>query len=170
MITALILADTHIRGDGRRQLPRAVRRAAARATLIIHAGDVVDPGVLADLGDFAPVHAVLGNNDHDLVGALPDRRSIELGGVKIATVHDSGASAGRPTRLQRWFPEAHVVIFGHSHLPFCGFRSGGQWLFNPGSCTERRRAPTHTYGWLTVRPGAHFTLELRNVDEVAGTG
>lgn len=163
MSEALILADTHIRGDGRRRLPRAVRHAAARATLIIHAGDVVDPAVLADLADYAPVHAVLGNNDHDLVGALPDRRVSELDGVRIATVHDAGPSAGRSARLQRWFPEAAVVVFGHSHLPHCGVGVGSQWLFNPGSPTERRRAPTHTFGWLTVRSGGHTTLELRDV-------
>ncbi len=164
MTSVLVLADTHIRGVGGRRLPAAVRVAAARATLIIHAGDVVDPAVLTDLADYAPVFAVLGNNDHDLVGALPDRRVVDLEGVRIAIVHDSGPRAGRPLRLQRWFPDAAVVIFGHSHLPFCGVGVGSQWLFNPGSCTERRRAPTHTFGWLTVRPGGHTTLELRDVN------
>lgn len=161
----LVLSDTHIRDGGRRRLPLAVRRAAARADLIIHAGDLLDAGVLADLGDYAPVHAVLGNNDHDLVGELPTQLMLELGGVSVGVVHDSGPCAGRARRLNRMFPEAAVVIFGHSHLPSCAAGLASQWLFNPGSCTERRRAPTHSYGWLRVHDDAKTTLELRDVSD-----
>src|SRR5689334_21295403 len=111
-----VLADTHLRPGGRR-LPATVVAELEAADVILHAGDVVDGFLLDELASFAPVHAVLGNNDHGLVDRLPDRLELECGGVPIAMVHDSGARAGRPARLRRWFPEAHVVVFGHSHEP-----------------------------------------------------
>lgn len=159
---ALILSDTHLLAD-RLDLPRAVASAAERADLIIHAGDIVAPEVLESLAGFAPVHAVAGNNDLDLIGVLPDRLSLSVGGVAIAMVHDSGASVGRAGRLQRWFPEAAVVIFGHSHQPTDEAGAGGQRLFNPGSPTQRRRAPTHTYGWLEADAGNVVSLRLFDV-------
>ena len=62
------------------------------------------------------VHAVEGNNDHGLL--LPERLTVDVDGCVIAMVHDSGAAAGRAARLRRWFPDADVVVFGHSHLPW----------------------------------------------------
>jgi putative phosphoesterase len=163
-VRALVLSDTHIRRDGRRTLPAGVRAAAADADVVLHAGDVVVPEVLADLADYAPVHAVLGNNDHELVGTLPATLTVELAGVRGALVHDSGPSAGRPTRLKRMFPDADFVVFGHSHLPLdeCGI--DGQRLFNPGSPTERRRAPTHTVGLLELDGGRIVCHRLVHLD------
>ena len=84
---------------------------------VLHAGDVVTADLLVALRTRRPVHAVLGNNDHALVGALPDRLELELGGVRVAMVHDSGTRAGRERRMRRWFPDAQLVVFGHSHEP-----------------------------------------------------
>ena len=67
-------------------------------------------------------------------------------------VHESGASKGRPARLRKWFPDAHVVVFGHSHMP-CNEWHDGRLLFNPGSPTERRREPLHSYGVLELGAG-----------------
>ena len=97
-----------------------------------------------------PVHAVLGNNDHGLVGCLPERLELEIGGLRLAVVHDSGARVGRAGRLRRWFPQADLVVFGHSHQPVNELGEGGQRLFNPGSPTQRRQAPVATYGWVTI--------------------
>jgi putative phosphoesterase len=158
--SVLVLSDTHIRRDGRRTLPAGVREAAARADVVLHAGDVVVPEVLADLGDYAPVTAVLGNNDHELVGELPTSLVVELAGVRVAMVHDSGPSAGRPARLRRMFPDADVVVFGHSHMPLDDEGVEGQRLFNPGSPTERRRAPTRTVGLLELDGGLVVSHQL----------
>ena len=68
-------------------------------------------------------------------------------------VHDSGARAGRAARMRRRFPDADVVVFGHSHDPCNELGIDGQLLFNPGSAIERRRAPTHTIGELELSAG-----------------
>ena len=149
----LVLADTHVRVDRRRDLPAEVWDAADRAHLILHAGDVVAASLLDDLASRAPLRAVLGNNDAGLEARLPEQDEVEVEGVRIALVHDSGPSKGRAARLRRRFPDADVVVFGHSHQPLDEEGVDGQRLFNPGSCTERRRAPSRTYGWLEIEDG-----------------
>jgi uncharacterized protein len=127
---------------------------------VLHAGDVVTGDLLDALRARRPVHAVLGNNDHDLVGALPDRLELELGGVRLAMVHDSGARAGRERRVHRWFPDARVVVFGHSHEPVDAEGDGGQRLFNPGSAVQRRLQPHRTIGLLDLCGGAVVRHEI----------
>lgn len=158
----LVLADTHVRAGGSRTLPDAVWAAADKADLVLHAGDVLTAGLLDDLARRAPTHAVLGNNDVGLRAALPEVLELDLDGVALAMIHDSGPSAGRARRLRRRFPDADLVVFGHSHLPLDEEGVDGQRLFNPGSPTERRRAPTRTFGWLELAGGR--TLTHRIVD------
>lgn len=148
-----VLADTHIRGGGRRRLPAAVYAVLERADVILHGGDVVDHVLLSELRGLAPAHAVLGNNDGELAGVLPGTQVLDLAGVTVAMVHDSGPRRGREARLRRLFPTAEVVVFGHSHEPVDMLGHGHQRLFNPGSPTERRRQPSHTMGWLTLADG-----------------
>jgi predicted phosphodiesterase len=97
---------------------------------------------------------VLGNNDVTLVGELPETLELDLDGVAVAMVHDSGPRTGRAERMARRFPAAGLVVYGHSHLPDDSVGPDGQGLFNPGSCTQRRRAPARTYGVLVVEGGA----------------
>lgn len=149
----MVLSDTHLRTGSPRDLPGPVWDLVGGADAILHAGDVLDAGVLERLATVAPVHAVLGNNDRDLVGALPETRLVELGGVTIGMIHDSGPRAGRAARLRRRFPEADVVVFGHSHQPLDEEGVGGQRLFNPGSPTQRRAQPFHTAGELRLAGG-----------------
>jgi putative phosphoesterase len=149
----VVLADTHIRRTGTRRLPDAAYVHLDRADLILHAGDILVGEVLDELGGFAPVHAVLGNNDAELVGVLPETRSLVVDGVRIAMIHDSGPAAGRATRMRRRFPEADVVVFGHSHIPWDDAGVDGQLLFNPGSPTDRRAQPDHTLGTLDLEGG-----------------
>jgi uncharacterized protein len=158
----VVLADTHIRrgaihsapGAARalRRLPDAASTHLEQADVILHAGDILVAEVLDELGGFAPVHAVLGNNDAELAGVLPETRSLEIDGVRIAMVHDSGAAAGRAGRMHRRFPDADVVVFGHSHIPWDDAGVDGQLLFNPGSPTERRSQPHRTLGTLDIHP------------------
>jgi hypothetical protein len=153
MSRVLVLADTHIRPGRSRRLPDEVYAALEHTDVILHAGDVVTADLLHELSGFAPVHAVLGNNDHALAGALPETLEVELAGVRLALIHDSGPTAGREGRMARRFPTADVVIFGHSHAPLVTTGLGGQLLFNPGSPTERRAQPRHTYGQLELSRG-----------------
>jgi len=149
----VVLADTHIRRGSRRRLPAGAYSELERADLILHAGDLLVGEVLDDLRRFAPVHAVLGNNDLELVGVLPTSLVLEFGGVRFGMIHDSGPAPCRAGRLRRRFPDADVVVFGHSHAPWNQPGLDGQLLFNPGSPTERRAQPDHTVGVLQVSRG-----------------
>lgn len=152
-LRVMVLSDTHMRPSIDRDLPEEVWRAAEDADVILHAGDIVTNELLARLESFAPTHAVLGNNDLTLRGLLPETLELVLGGVKLAMIHDSGPTKGRAARMGRRFPAAAVVVYGHSHMPDDSLAPSGQILFNPGSPTERRRAPTKTFGWLEFGDG-----------------
>lgn len=154
MTRIVVLADTHVRRGSDRHLLPAAYDELASADAIWHAGDVLIPELLDELSGFAPVTAVLGNNDHELLGVLPERVEEEVDGIRIAMVHDSGTTAGRERRMRRWFPDADLVIFGHSHAPVDAEGVDGQRLLNPGSPTERRRAPSHTLGIVEVETGS----------------
>jgi putative phosphoesterase len=138
-----ILADTHL-PKGRRELPLTCLRLLERADAIVHAGDFTALDVLERLGAFAPVHAVRGNVDEwALHTVLPGRLVVELEGLRIGVVHDAGPAAGRHARLRAGFPSCELVVYAHTHWPEIA-RSGAVWIVNPGSPTERRRAPEHT--------------------------
>lgn len=150
----VVTADTHLRRDWpNRRLPRAALDVLAGADVILHAGDLCHDGVLDLLGELAPVHAVLGNNDRGMADVLPERLVLELAGVTVAMVHDSGQRRGRAARLHGWFPGADVVVFGHSHVPVDEPGVDGQLLLNPGSPTERRRQPHRTIATLDLEDG-----------------
>jgi putative phosphoesterase len=164
-LRAVVLADTHLRAGGRRRLPERVVQLLAGADVILHAGDIADAGALAALEAIAPTYAVLGNNDHDLAGRLPLVADLELEGVRIAMIHDSGPRAGREARLHRKFPDADLVVFGHSHVPVDIEGVAGQRLFNPGSPTERRAQPHRTAGIIELAGGAIRSTEVVVVDD-----
>jgi putative phosphoesterase len=158
MTLILAVADTHLRAGQATRLIDRIPQALARADIIVHAGDIVDGSVLDELARFAPLHAVLGNNDHGMV--LPERLVVDIDGCEIAVVHDSGASAGRGARLGRWFPTADVVVFGHSHAPWnqtvdvqVDGRTHRQHHLNPGSAMQRRQQPRCTIGWIEITNG-----------------
>jgi putative phosphoesterase len=163
MAHVVVLADTHIRRGSTRRLSDAVYAHLERADLILHAGDVVVADVLDELEGFAPVRTVLGNNDVELVGLLPETRVFDVEGVRIGMIHDSGASTGRAGRLRRRFPDADVVVFGHSHIPWDTEGVDGQVLFNPGSPTERRAQPHKTLGTLDIGGGRVVDRRIHRV-------
>ena len=149
----LVLSDTHSPRHWK-GCPPALADHLATADVILHAGDVCTPDVLDFLAGFAPVHVVMGNNDVPEVGAwgAPETVQLELGGVQVAMIHDSGPRQGRPARLRRRFPSADLVVFGHSHIPM-DLTSEGLRIFNPGSPTDRRRQPHGTFGLLDLTDG-----------------
>ncbi len=145
---AVVVADTHIpRRAG--SLPRGLIPYLERADLVLHAGDLMDPVLLGELTAYAPVEAVRGNLDPR---GLPETLEFEFSGVRVAMIHDSGRKEDRRRRLKKRFPEARVVVFGHSHVPFLEDEDG-LLLLNPGSPTDRRRQPRHTFALLHVEEG-----------------
>ena len=164
MTRLLVLADTHIRRGSSRRLPDQVYGELERVDGILHAGDVVVADLLHELSGFAPTYAVLGNNDEPaLTSVLPEARVETFDGVRVAMIHDSGARSGREGRMRRRFPDADLVVFGHSHIPWDKPGLEGQWLLNPGSATERRAQPQHTYGIVEVAGGRIERTEIRTV-------
>ena len=156
-----LLADTHLpRGD--RRLPERCVEEIAAADLLLHAGDIRTAETLAWLRTLGtPVQAVRGNVDSpELAESLPEEVSIELEGVVVSMLHDAGPAKGRLARMQKRFPDSDVVLFGHSHMPLHEERDGFQ-IFNPGSPTERRRAPKHTMGVAEIDTGR---IELRHLE------
>ncbi|WP_231930370.1 metallophosphoesterase family protein [Friedmanniella luteola] len=148
-----MLADTHAPRYWK-GCPPAVAAHLATADVVLHAGDVCTPDVLDLLAGYAPVHVVMGNNDVAEVAAwgAPATLQVELGGVQVAMVHDSGQKEGRTSRLRRRFPTADLVVFGHSHIPM-DVSGEGLRIFNPGSPTDKRRQPHRTLGLLDLADG-----------------
>jgi len=154
------LSDTHAPRRWR-ACPPPVARHLRGADLILHAGDVCTAAVLDELSGFAPVQAVRGNNDGPDVAAwgAPGAIELDLAGLRVAMIHDSGPAAGRSARMRRRFPDADLVVFGHSHIPLD--KSGdGVRIFNPGSPTDRRRQPHGTIGLLMVSAGRLRRAEI----------
>ena len=148
---AVVLADTHIPRRAK-SLPEGLVPHLNKADLVLHAGDLMDPALLHELAAFAPVRAVRGNLDPPDAD-LPETQEFEFGGARIAILHDSGRREGRRKRLLRRFPDARVVIFGHSHIPFLEDEDG-LLLLNPGSPTDKRRQPRHTFALLCIEEGS----------------
>jgi uncharacterized protein len=138
-----LLGDTHL-PRGARRLPDTCVEILRAADLVVHTGDFVSRAALEELQGFGSVQAVHGNMDEAAVRELlPARLVVQGEGLRIGVVHSGGARAGRAARLRRWFPDCDLVAYGHSHQPeIVSF--DGCWIVNPGSPTERRRAPAHT--------------------------
>jgi putative phosphoesterase len=159
-IRLVVTGDTHLGARRSGPLPPALLAACADADRILHTGDVTDARLLDELAALAPLDGVAGNCDGwDVAARLPREQTIEIGGLQIALVHDSGGIRDRRRRLRAHFPGARAVCFGHSHLPVCDDRDG-LLLLNPGSPTERRRAPWHSYAELTIGPGAKLEARI----------
>ena len=151
-----VISDTHM-PRGARRLPGACVERLAAADMLLHAGDFSTVEVLRELEAIGPpVVGVHGNVDSpDLRRMLPAERVVEAEGVRIAVVHDAGPRTGRLERMRRRFGErADIVVFGHSHLPLHEQALDGFQILNPGSPSERRRAPAHTMALIHVDGGS----------------
>ena len=150
----LLLADTHVPRRAR-DLPEPVWAAVDAADVVVHAGDWVCADLLDRLEQRSRrLVAVWGNNDGpDLRARLPEVARANIGGLRLAVVHETGASAGRERRCARDFPDTDVLVFGHSHIPWDSVTDSGLRLLNPGSPTDRRRQPAHTFMTAEVEGG-----------------
>jgi uncharacterized protein len=144
--TLLLLADTHVPVRAR-DLPVDVWAAVDRADVVVHAGDWVDVSLLDALEKRTrQVIGVVGNNDGPaLRRRLPEVARAEIDGVQLVVVHETGPAKGRESRMSQRFPDADVLVFGHSHIPWDSTTPSGLRLLNPGSPTDRRQQPACTY-------------------------
>ncbi|MEU1602713.1 metallophosphoesterase family protein [Micromonospora matsumotoense] len=142
----LMIADTHLPRRAR-DLPDEVWAAVDAADVVLHAGDWVEVALLDQLADRARrLVAVYGNNDGpDLRARLPEVAEVELAGLRVAVVHETGPKTGREQRCAARFPDRDLLVFGHSHIPWDSVAPGGLRLLNPGSPTDRRAQPYATY-------------------------
>ncbi|MCP2262366.1 hypothetical protein LX15_006102 [Streptoalloteichus tenebrarius] len=160
----LLMADTHVPKRAR-DLPERLWREVDAADVVIHAGDWVSVGLLDALEARARrLVGVHGNNDGpELRARLPEVARVELGGLRVAVVHETGAATGRERRCAARFPDIDVLVFGHSHIPWDTTTETGLRLLNPGSPTDRRRQPFHTYMTAEVRDGVLADLVLHRL-------
>jgi uncharacterized protein len=162
-VRVIVVSDTHAPRRWK-SCPPAVAGWLRDADVILHAGDVCTADVLTELAQYAPVYAVLGNNDGADVAhwGAPVTLQIELGGLRLGMIHDSGQATGRLRRMRAAFPSAELVIFGHSHIPL-DESGAGLRIFNPGSPTDRRRQPHGTLGVLDIADGRLTTARIVEV-------
>ena len=151
-----VISDTHVpRFKG---IPDAVWQHFADVEHILHAGDLSILSVISELETIAPVTAVQGNVEtEEVMLTLPIKRELAIGSCKIGMVHILGDSKTHAHVARREFPDARIVIFGHSHIPY-NQEQNGQLVFNPGSANDRRRQPTCSIGMLTIDDETHVIL------------
>jgi hypothetical protein len=158
-VRLLLISDTHVPGR-RRRVPDQVWQAVDDADVVVHAGDWDSVELLDELQRRAHLLiGVYGNNDGAALRArLPEIATAELAGVRLAVIHDTGPAAGRERRCATRFPDTDLLVFGHSHIPWDSVADSGLRLLNPGSPTDRRRQPTHT--WMTAELGQGTLAEV----------
>ncbi|MFD9572014.1 metallophosphoesterase family protein [Streptomyces sp. NPDC059982] len=160
----LLISDTHLPKRAK-ALPAVLLEECARADVVIHAGDWTDEDAYALVAEHArELLGVHGNNDTPgLCARLPEVARAVLEGVRVGVVHETGAAAGREARCARRFPDLDVLVFGHSHIPWDTTAPGGLRLLNPGSPTDRRRQPFHTYMTAVASGGALTEVRLHRL-------
>jgi putative phosphoesterase len=160
----LITADTHVPTRAR-DLPAPLWDAVEAADVVIHAGDWMDVALLDELeARSRRLVGVYGNNDGpELRARLPEVARETLGGVRFAVVHETGGKQGREARCAAAYPDADVLVFGHSHIPWDTTAPSGLRLLNPGSPTDRRRQPWCTYLTATAGDGRLDDVELHRL-------
>ncbi|NCT90794.1 metallophosphoesterase [Cellulomonas sp. APG4] len=151
----VLMADTHLPVRAK-DLPGELWAAVDGADVVVHAGDWVDEATLDALEQRSRrLVACYGNNDGPgLRARLPEVARVELDGVRMAVVHETGPTRGREQRCDDLFADsADVLVFGHSHIPWDTRTPRGLRLLNPGSPTDRRRQPACTYVTAHVTQG-----------------
>lgn len=173
-----IIADTHVPDKAKVLNPQVIpilRQSGVSA--ILHAGDISSPGVLAALGEIAPVYAVLGNRDWIFIHKLPLHRTLTFEGITLGLTHSHGGlrhyiigkfhyiaegyqlERFKP-RLLATFPGADVIVFGHTHRPVSQWVDG-KLFFNPGAaCYSDKNDLSPSLGFLHIRPGGQVTGEI----------
>lgn len=163
-----VLSDTHLAdsADAREFLLGLIEDVLAPVDMILHAGDLVAPGLL-DVFDDYPFHAVRGNMDPAAPG-VPIRKVIDVGDFRIGMIHGWGSPDGLEERISAEFAEISLdcLVYGHTHHPVCHWRDGVLY-FNPGSATDCRMTPYHSVGLLEV--GLDIRGSIIRIDKLGST-
>jgi putative phosphoesterase len=143
-----VIADTH--GLLRPQ----VFQAFAQVDHIVHAGDIGPLDLLAELEALAPVTAVYGNTDGDEVRRrLPQVAHLGLEGFDIVVTHGDQLGSPTPEGLNAAFPQAEIIIYGHTHRPLLTVVDVVVTVMNPGGAGRRRFGLPPSVGILELEPG-----------------
>ncbi|MCX5088087.1 metallophosphoesterase [Streptomyces sp. NBC_00365] len=161
----LLMSDTHLPKRAK-ALPAQLMAELPHADVVVHAGDWVDTATLDLLEERARrLIGVYGNNDGPALRArLPEVARVELDGLHLGVVHETGAAQGRERRCAERYPDLDVLVFGHSHIPWDTTTETGLRLLNPGSPTDRRRQPHHTYMTATVTDGRLTEVTVHRIE------
>ena len=150
-----VISDTHVPRFVHRLPEALVRVAAERPDAIVHCGDFTSLDVVAPFERIAPFYGVAGNNDGpEIVARFGRRQVIELARLRFGLVHGDGARGTTLGRARAAFADDPVdaILFGHTHVPYLESHAGAIVL-NPGSATDKRRAPRFSFGLLEVAEG-----------------
>jgi hypothetical protein len=121
---------------------------------ILHAGDVGPLDLLTELEALAPVTAVYGNTDGwDVRARLPAVARVELDGFRVVVTHGDQLGSPTPEKLQAAFPDAEILIFGHTHRPILALVDVVVTVMNPGGAGARRFDLPPSVGILELEPG-----------------
>jgi uncharacterized protein len=143
-----VIADTH------GLLRPEVFQAFAEVDHILHAGDIGPVDLLTELESLAPVTAVYGNTDHDEVrDRLPQVAAIELEGFDIVVTHGDQMGSPTPENLNAAFPDAQIIVYGHTHRPLLTIVDVVVTVMNPGGAGHRRFGLPPSVGILELEPG-----------------
>ncbi|MCJ1715347.1 metallophosphoesterase [Curtobacterium sp. VKM Ac-2922] len=171
MSTALLLlSDTHLPKRAK-DLPAALWDDIDAADLVVHAGDWLDLATLDALqARSRSFVGVRGNNDGpEFDDRLPVVARVTVERLRFAVVHETGSATGRERRAEAAYPDTDVLVFGHSHIPWDTAAPGGLRLLNPGSPTDRRRQPDHTWMRCTVSDDGALDVRLVRLAPGAAT-
>jgi uncharacterized protein len=128
-----IISDTH------GLLRPEVFELFAGVDRILHAGDIGPPEILSELEAIAPVTAVWGNTDgFDVRALVPEVQELELEGIRFTVVHGHQLGSPTPERLTAAYPEAEVIVYGHTHRPLLTVVDRVVTVINPGGAGHRR--------------------------------
>lgn len=143
-----VIADTH------GLLRPEVFHAFAEVDHILHAGDIGSVDLLRELEAIAPVTAVYGNTDgQELRRLLPAVATVELDGFDIVVTHGDQLGSPTPAGLNAAFPEAQIIVYGHTHRPLLTVVDVVVTVMNPGGAGRRRFGLPPSVGILELEPG-----------------
>lgn len=121
---------------------------------ILHAGDVGSLDLLTELEAIAPVTAVYGNTDgFDVRAKLPQVAELELDGFRIVVTHGDQFGTPTPEALNAAFPDAEILVFGHTHRPLLTLVDVVVTAINPGGAGRRRFDLPASVGILELEAG-----------------
>jgi putative phosphoesterase len=143
-----IISDTH------GLLRPEVFDVFAQVDHILHGGDVGSPDILTELETLAPVTAVYGNTDgFDIRGRCPQVARLELDGFYITVTHGDQLGSPTPAALHEAFPDAEIIVYGHTHRPLLELVDKTVTVMNPGAAGPGRFDILPSVGIIELEAG-----------------